>query len=377
MRYQNFFNTFCVLSSLYLFVSFLLALLPVEIKEHGFLLSKLNLSYLIVEKSRAAAQLMQERNLALNFIGNIRQLSVEEAAAFQGSGLVHLLAISGAQIVPVAQFFASVCAFVLFFFLKPFFSPFSLLRILEKCGAFFSFLTSLFISSLFGCTGALLRVTGLSFFSRIFFVRRFASWTSTTVLYALEASLLRVLILFCLSLAFGNVFANYSFLLSALGASCAELSYILVGSARMHKHPLFVHASTALLTCVLVGFLLIPYSQTSLVTSCLANVCAIPLVTFCITPLSLGVLMLPEGTSFFSFIIHLLDVSLFLLMRIAHVFAPKHFQVNPFSQENPLFTQEALIYLHVVLLVLWVLLDMYKGRGILKIRESVTANLSL
>lgn len=370
MRQLHLFNTFCVVFGLYLMASFALFSLPLGVREHGLLLPSLNLSHLIAEKSRAAAHLMQERNLALNFIGNIRQLSFQEAAVFQASGLVHLLAISGAQIVPVTAFFSNLWILCVFLILRKFISPIILLKVLEKCGSIFEFFLSFLISSLFGCTGALLRVTGFSFFSKMVFVKRVSSRLMAHFMYALDVSFLKVFILFCVSFAFGNVFQNYSFLLSALGASCAELAHIAVSRWIISKHKIIVHACTALFTCVLVGLFLAPYSSASLVNSCLANVCAIPLVTFLITPLSLGVLVFPEGSVFFTFIIHMLDVSLFILKHIASAFAPKHFQMNPFSQNNPLFTREALIYLNSILLSLWVILDVYKCRGVLKIRMS-------
>jgi NADH:ubiquinone oxidoreductase subunit 2 (subunit N) len=94
----------------------------------------------------------------------------------------------------------------------------------------------------------------------------------------LEPLLDKFLILFIVSFLFGNIFSNYSFVLSAIGASCAEISAFICMSIFKKKRKkkqniilfsglissrFFQEVLVTMLTCVLVGVILSPLTYNS------------------------------------------------------------------------------------------------------------------
>ena len=154
----------------YAFLYCLSYLMPENMQKYGVLNNHINLAYLVQNKAKAVADSMNETNLGLNFIGNFHKLSPLESQIFQSSGLVHLLAISGAQILPVVSLLCFCSSFILVYFFKNKFKPHELMQICSKINVYISFLVSLFIAILFGGTGALLRVSWLNFFRKINFL---------------------------------------------------------------------------------------------------------------------------------------------------------------------------------------------------------------
>jgi predicted membrane metal-binding protein len=320
----------------------------------------------------------------------MNKLSFQQAQEFQTSGLVHLLAISGAQIVPVASLFSTIFASGFYYAFRKRHSSIQLMLRIYKIKSTIHFLVSLFISLLFGCTGALLRVAGLSFLSRIKFVQSLCENSYSIIPNLIENTALKIILLILLSIFFGNVFINYSFILSAIGASCAELSGIFVysplfktdGKNKLERIFGFLlqshigkHLISAVLTSALVGILLSPLVYNSLLNSCLANICAIPIVTFLVTPLALLVLIIPENQDLYFLTLKCLDFSLSLFQKIASTFSDHHIFINPFNRHNPLFTAEGLCYLNTLLIILWILVDILRYRKVFYMRSCMSSRL--
>ncbi|MBX9836694.1 MAG: hypothetical protein K2X69_00120 [Silvanigrellaceae bacterium] len=76
---------------LYIVLIILLNDLPEEIKNNGIFKQFFDFSNWVEQKAKFTSTQMQESNLALNFLGNLRKLTFSEAKAFQNSGLIHLL----------------------------------------------------------------------------------------------------------------------------------------------------------------------------------------------------------------------------------------------------------------------------------------------
>lgn len=90
--------------------------MPNFLQKNGVLKNIFNISTWAEHKAIIVSENMKERNLSLNFLGNLRKLSFEEAKAFQSSGLLHLLAISGGQVVPLANGFSIILGYILYYF---------------------------------------------------------------------------------------------------------------------------------------------------------------------------------------------------------------------------------------------------------------------
>ena len=69
-----------------------------------------NFSNVLLERSLPTINRLHEKELALNFLCNIRNLSSKDKLAFESSGLIHLLAISGSQITPITNGVAYICS---------------------------------------------------------------------------------------------------------------------------------------------------------------------------------------------------------------------------------------------------------------------------
>jgi hypothetical protein len=109
--------------------------------------------------------------------------------------------------------------------------------------------------------------------------------------------------------------------------------------------------------------------------SCLANICAIPIVTFLVTPLALLVLIIPENQDLYFLTLKCLDFSLSLFQKIASTFSDHHIFINPFNRHNPLFTAEGLCYLNTLLIILWILVDILRYRKVFYMRSCMSSRL--
>lgn len=354
----------------YLLLLILLDNLPEGIKNEGMLKSIFDLSEWTRQKAVSVSQGLEETNLALNFIGNIRKLSFQEAKTFQSSGLLHLLAISGGQIVPLANGISSLISYILFYSLFKKIKPQKLTKIIYSIKSIISLILSLSVCAIFGCSGALIRASTLNYMSKIYFIYSQFSVFYKFIPYCTPTTFNRFMIIIFVTFSFGNVFLNYSFLLSAIGAACTELANY-ISNHFINKTKILEIISTTVLTSILVGIILCPFSDNNILNSCLANIAALPVVCFLVTPFSLLVLFLPEQSFLFPYILNILDYSLFLLKKIALSFYDPYNKLNPFDKTNPLFNIEGLIYLNVVLLILWISLDIYKERRVFIMRKKI------
>ena len=134
-----------------------------------------------------------------------------------------------------------------------------------------SFLVSIFIAILFGGTGALLRVAWLNFFKKTNLLHLFQVKLFVITKEFIEPLVDKVFIILIVAILFGNIFCNYSFILSAIGASCAEISAFIcilifkqpkTSSKNIYflhnilKSRFFTEMAVTILTCIFVGFII-------------------------------------------------------------------------------------------------------------------------
>jgi hypothetical protein len=160
---------------------------------------------------------------------------------------------------------------------------------------------------------------------------------------------------------FGNIFINFSFLLSAIGATSAEFCLIVSKKIVSKKNFILLSISSTILTSFVIGIILFPFCETNIYNSCLANILASPIVCLLITPLSLLALILPDTIYFYDYIILILDYSLFLLKKIALYFNNNN-SINPYKNSSILFTNIGVFYLNFILVTLWILSDYLKEK---------------
>lgn len=369
-----------------LFIYFLfysiLKTLPFSIQKTGLLNNSLNLMHLIQDKAIYSASLMTESNLALNFVGNIHKLTTFEKNIFQTSGLVHLLAISGGQILPITALCSAIISKFIFKFFHQKRPPHEIMKKCYFINSFVNFFLSFFIAILFGGTGALMRVSWMNFLRKMNLFH-FIYKKIFELQYIFEEVIFdKIILIFTASILFGNIFSNFSFLLSAIGAACAELCAKLTMLLFSHGKKMFKkkkeflwlaksrvlqELSMTVTTCILVGIILAPLTNNSILNSCLANIYAIPVVTFLITPLSILSLIIPSQNIIFPIVVNLLDICLGLLKQIAVIFSEEttHLKQN---LNLLLFSEDGLLYLNLVLIVLWGVSDMLKSRNLISMR---------
>lgn len=361
------FYLFCTIL-IYTFAAFLLQFSPQKMQNQGFIGSSLQaVSKKIEKKASHISSALDEQNLSLNFLANKRKLSFTEAKAFQSSGLLHLLAISGGQVVPIAFLVCYLSAKLLFLIFYKTIPPNTLMQIIFHISKLISFATALLLSALFGSSGALIRVLTLTYSTKLPFFQTQHPFFYNLIPYILSQPFKKFMLIILMAIAFGNLFQNYSFLLSALGAACAEFS-IYVSFYFFKDSKIGASLASLVLTSFLTGLVLQPFSQVNLLNSCMANILAFPVVSFLITPLSLLILLLPEDFFAFQFMLNAFDQSLSLLKFISHAFSDHSLKINPFAKNNPLFSTDGLVYLNFMLILLWSFLDLYKERKTILLR---------
>ena len=136
------------------------------------------------------------------------------------------------------------------------------------------------------------------------------------------------------------------------------------------SHPFFRNMLGTIMTCLFVGIILSPLTFNSLINSCLANIFAIPIITFLVTPLALLVLILPMENDLFYFLVYCLDACLILFKHIAVVFSNVEIDTNYQTKNTLLFSKEGLLYLNATLILLWSFIDFFRSRKIFLIRQN-------
>lgn len=358
--------------ALYILLYIGLLVLSPSMQRHGLFLKSSNWSHALREKSKFIVSHMENKALATNFMMNVRMLSQEENRIFQNSGLVHLLAISGAQIVPIAGVFGYMVCWCLYFCWYRSCQSLRLMVRISTITLYLQTLLAFFLSFLFGCSGALLRVSGLEYVKRLKIFKMF--FAESSFFYVLEDTLLSIFLILILSILFGNAYSNYSFLLSAVGSCCAILASALANGKFLNKHVFvgffhfFKFVFCAVLTSFFVSIILLPFSQISILNSCLANILAIPLITYFVTPAVLLVLALPQQMPYFEFFIDALEWGLNIFKDIAIIFSQYENKTVLFDTKL-LFSAQGLLYVDGVLIMLMSFLDVFRNRKILKIRR--------
>ncbi len=319
-------------------------------------LSQKNLVNPLSQHARKTAQELapefKNPGLAINFFANDRVLGKAQSHAFKTSGTAHLLAISGGQVAFLAPVLSAFLAKPVLIFLARWVSPLTLMTLLTRIKSVSEIFTAAICAAMFGATGSLLR-TVMGKFSTAF--PQFTSLSHsvfTSPSLASHKTLLRLLLLPLLVPVLGNPLQDLSFLFSALGATILVLSsggvQRLLGKRGATSFFVKSMATTAI-TSGTISIVLSPIASTNPASSILANLVAIPLVTFWICPVSLLILLIP-----LPFLQHLLipvlDAGLTVFLACA----------NAFSSENaasalPFFTAKR--YLLFCVATCWALED--------------------
>ncbi len=379
LSYRNaIFSLFKFYVILYLFIIGLNSVLPDNIQKYGLFNNELNLKTLLEEKALYTSNKMTESNLGLNFLANKNKLSNLEYEVFQNSGLLHLLAISGGQINPLTSLSSFIISNLVFILLIRNKTPQKSMLINANTNKIINFIIALFISLIFGATGALTRTAFLTYLKKMNIFKK-----AENVLFSINPNFCptvinKILIILILSILFGNVFLNYSFLLSAIGASCAEICAFFCNLYLRNKNEFFLNSiikssffveiSITLSTCMLVGVILSPLTPNNIFDSCLANMFAIPVVTFVVTPCALLTLLFPIDSFLYNLSMQGLDFSLVCFKHIALSFS--HIDIPIFSKQKNtiLFSDDGLFYLNFILIILWIIIDLVKQRKIINLR---------
>jgi hypothetical protein len=309
-----------------------------------------------VNNAEKIAKNLEQGNLAFNFLANKTQLSKEELKKFQSSGTVHLLAVSGGQIAPLIFLIEFVLIAFLSFILSPFLNSFAMVLWIGSLKIVIQSLVSFFICIKFGFTGALLRVWGLSYLRNMSWLRKFYVFIYSKTYFFNNITFSRSFALCILISIFGDLSCNFSFLLSALGATMLEISWRVLHAIKKQKdwYFLYHYIYLTVLTSMLTSLFLKPIIPMNIVDAISANLLAQPLVTFLITPLSLFM-------TFFQSFSHpmlntIFDTSLTALNSIASSF----FDVNSQDDKENFFTLYNAYYLQFLLIFIWSLMDSIK-----------------
>lgn len=309
-------------------------------------------------------------NLARNFLTNERSLNFFEQNDFLNSGLVHLLAISGAQVVPIVNAARAAARFAAPSVMNFVSSPQQATRAFRLWREGSSVVLSLFILKIFGGSGALGRVFFLTYVSQLILLKNFSFQLSRIFPNISERSISRTFSLVGLAVFAGDPFKNYSFLLSAFGAALSELTFTLLTSAKSFQ-TLISKVNSMLLTSAICTFfisvLLYPLCQNALFPTVIANLIAIPLVTFIITPLSLVLVLVPFKNC--DLLIFTLDAAFSMFKNISATFSTQAFSSNASSEL--LFSEAGRFYLVLMVTTLWSLTDTLKHRGLFMLRKQI------
>jgi len=332
--------------------------------QNGIIGHKIDLYDQISTKAESLISQLEHKYLAINFLLNQRILSDEQKVSFQSSGLIHLLAVSGGQVLPVARIISLCVIEILYFLLAKHLCSATLMRTLLFIKHMIGILVALLMTGLFACAGALVRV--------IFFASMNEFLKSQKILYFISFYLpilsdhfvRRCVLLFLLSLLFGNAFFDYSFLLSSIGALSVEiiafsLNFILKKIRVSFVLNKFINPILlTFFTSWFVAIILFPVTRVPIFQSGFSNVLASPIATFLITPLSLILIFFPESSWISKISLSGFDVSLGAIEFISDTF-----QDGTYSIQIPkilLFSYEGHLYLVIILIVLLSISDLIR-----------------
>ncbi len=305
-------------------------------------------------------QHMSEANLAQSFLLNQRKMSLSEQFSFQATGLAHVLSVSGGQLVPLLLCVVEPLAALPAQYLHSVLAATTTLKIQKILRFALSLFVALAFSLLFGGTGSLWRVALLSVVMQSHFIKTFfLNICGKTNPFSIHTCA-RCLLLFLFAIFMKNPWDDFSFLFSALGAALSSFS-IQVINLYLHKLKLFgirkiffQYLLCSLASSLLISVVLSFWQPAQYTISCLANIIALPLVTWVITPLSLVALLSPNvpGIAF------ALNQSIALLHIIAKYFSSFVAFSNPFQNHQTLFSSQTAYQIGSVIIFVWCLLDL-------------------
>lgn len=252
--------------------------------------------------------------LAANFLENRRSLPAAMRMDVQKAGVMHLLALSGAQIGLSVALTAHGSALLALALARICGLPLARCRRLARGVAHAAeALAALAICALFGWGGSLMRAAALRHL-RFPGANDFKSWCRAFPLLREGTQVSRIGLPLCgICFVFGDALQNPAFLLSLLGSLTLQASARLLdalgaggaastGVFRWEK-ALLVPACTA---CTM-SLVLAPLFPTDPATAVVANLLAIPLVDAGIAPLSLLLLAAPAKSALRGLCAELLD----------------------------------------------------------------------
>ena len=303
---------------------------------------------------------MSEVNLAQSFLLNQKKLSLTEQFTFQATGLSHLLSVSGGQLVPLLLCVVEPLAALPGQYFQSILPATTTLKIQKILRFALSLFVALAFSLLFGGTGSLWRVALLSVVMQSHFIKTFfLNIYGKTNQFSVHTCA-RCALLFLFAILIKNPWNDFSFLFSALGAVLSSLSIQIInlyifklkiyGFNKIFLQYLLSSFASSLLISVVLSF----WQPANYTVSCLANVLALPLVTWVITPLSLVALLAPSvpGIAF------ALNESIALLHTLAKYFSSFVAFSNPFQNRDTLFSEQTAYQIGSIIIFVWCLLDL-------------------
>ncbi|WP_158998926.1 MBL fold metallo-hydrolase [Pigmentibacter ruber] len=330
----------------------------------------LDLSNIFKSKSVSIAENMKEKDLALNFLANIRKITFQDRLIFEYSGLIHLLAISGSQITPTTNIIVNGIKYIIYFLKKKNTNPLKIMILINKIKIYLSIIISFFISSIFGFSGALVRVISINYVSKINLTSLFYAIIFPIFPNILFTTFKNCILLIFFSFIFGNLLINLSFILSFFGVLCLKI--IIRMNNLLNFNNLFSYVTNTVLTSFIIGILLSPFSNCNIFSSCLANLVATPIICFLITPLTFLLLILPENNLFSLNLIYLYDISLTIFKNIGLIFSDYN-QLYTNSNKTSLFSLYGLLYINSAFVILISIYDLIKNYNILITRFKINS----
>lgn len=294
----------------------------------------------LLDKAELIKDWMKNKELASLFLTGQNSLDQSLRHPFSASGLAHLLAISGAQISFVLGGLKRFWQFP-FSFILSIFCPLRARNSLSNINGILSVLVAWYLSYLFGFTGSLVRLAGLSSIYLYLTEISSLSFTQKMRFPLLTGLTFRLIgICFCWPIL-GNPFQSLSFLLSIVGA---ETAILLTRNSEHSKSALknFIYSSA--LVGLIMTIICAPFISVDFPYCLFANVIAIPIVNFFITPLCMFITIIPWPEVIFP-LAKFLDLNLTILTFLA-----KNSQYIPQQAWNVELFQ---YYLTGVLFLLW------------------------
>ncbi len=299
--------------------------------------------------------------LAANFLSNTRDLPKDLSEDMKSSGVSHLLAISGAQVAFLLPFFSTGILRPIGVACSWWIPAHMLMKILGFLHSLIENIVAVLCAALFGATGSLTRVVVLRTSAKNF---RFLKLSGAGIsLYFSNTIVLRTLLVTLCALWLGNPFTNLSFLLSALGAAVAQ--EISKGVSRKNITAWQSAGWITIATSFSMSVVLAPVFPTAPLQSVFANLVAIPLVTWIVTPLSM-VLLLGVPKFIENYAVSALDLALDFFRCTAQAFA-----TNTPHSFQPLQPTNATTYLSLCLALLWAVEDLRDCRRPLSSASSI------